>query len=320
MHKIEIKEIIRNEWQNEEVVLVCFDVVGTTKNFLEQEPFYFSLENADLLFFWGKSTYKELITEFDVVDSRPVFQISGVEDIESNESAFLWIFLKPENPDNDGEIFHEINSIMGSLFTYHGEGISYRKRFINHVKQGKIINHSELIKNPLSFFRQPDFSKDGRNFTQHLFNSLSKCEDREKEILKLAFGRIYRGILLSGIDGLLFIWIALETFAIKGGTNIKPIKSILSQIYDQSSVHISNLEKIYSLRSSIVHEGYNVPICHVLVEYLACICSDIIHKNLNIPCLKQAEAFLQKKACEINQEIDKFLDWKKKNKGECGRT
>ena len=100
----------------------------------------------------------------------------------------------------------------------------------------------------------------------------------------------------KGIDSLLKYWISIETLAMPDTTNIKVINEILSSAYKRTLDEVRDLfevGRLFGLRSSIVHEGFNVPIGWLLLKYLEALYVDILFGILGLPCESRAEEIIK---------------------------
>jgi hypothetical protein len=100
---------------------------------------------------------------------------------------------------------------------------------------------------------------------------------------------------LTDINRYLSIWIAIEALILDGSTDLKIIKNAICNIY---IIPIDKVEpqfyigKLFSLRSGIVHKGYNRGMSLFILEYLSTLYHDLLYYSLKIPTREFAKSYL----------------------------
>jgi hypothetical protein len=136
---------------------------------------------------------------------------------------------------------------------------------------------SSGVENPLAFPR-PDLSEARLRLASDIAAAASEPSDRGRR-LTLALRWAARAQGLSGVDGFLSWWIAIETLAMPDTTNIAPLVEELSRLNGISTEEARaryHIGRLYRLRGRIVHAGQVTPLDERIVNFLAAVFSDLI--------------------------------------------
>jgi hypothetical protein len=194
-----------------------------------------------------------------------------------------------------------IRSFMVSLI---GRNAAYEHEFDMTVECGErvVANPSGVFVTPAD--ETPAVNADGMEMVRKALENLSSFDDEKQTRIRLAlrwyqrsFGddRVVRDTVQGQVDDFVNCWLALETLAMEGTTDIGPIKRMLADIHRLDAQKIGELfpiGRIYGLRGKILHEGQISNLKDGLTGFMTDVFSDLLLHVLGLPSGENTRKYL----------------------------
>jgi hypothetical protein len=150
----------------------------------------------------------------------------------------------------------------------------------------------------------PAVSRRGIDKVGEALERLSSLDDAPQNRVRLAlrwyqrsFGddRVVRDTAEGQVDDFINCWLALETLAMEGTTDIGPIKRMLADIHRldaQRTGELFPIGRIYGLRAKILHEGQIHSLTDGLTRFMTDLFSDLLLHVLGLPSGENTRKYL----------------------------
>lgn len=260
------------------------------------------LNQVRIIALWGNVNYLDTSkAKMEMVNETYwKMDVSKVQEYKTPEGAYL-LLITPFNTDgkegNEVETKQKISDTVGLLAAFNGRNMVYEHLFNNVVRlSDKKITVTAFNVEVPAWFAEPDISDSKLKIIEQTNKRIDLLEDQVRNRIRLSLRWFESAIYDKGIDSLLKYWISIETLAMPDTTNIKVINEILSSAYKRTLDEVRDLfevGRLFGLRSSIVHEGFNVPIGGLLLKYLEALYVDILFGILGLPCESRAEEIIK---------------------------
>lgn len=158
---------------------------------------------------------------------------------------------------------------------------------------------------------KPAVNRKGIDKVDAALEKLYSLDDAKQNRIRLAlrwyqrsFGddRVVRNTVEGQVDDFVNCWLALETLAMEGTSNIAPIKRTLGEIHGlnaQQTGETFPVGKMQRLRHNIVHEGRMEPLKDGLTRFMADVFSDLLLQTLGLPSGENTRRYLDGSASEL---------------------
>lgn len=225
----------------------------------------------------------------------------------------LLITPLPGNPDgNDEDAAREkvafARSIIVALI---GRNAAYEHEFDMTIECGPrtVSNPSPVFTAPVD--EKPSVNEDGFDLIEAALEELSRLDEATQARIRLALRwyqrslgdyRLVHDSEEGQVDDFINCWLALETLAMQGTTNITPIKRILGEIHGlgrQETGELFPIGRIYGLRNSILHEGHIGGFNAGLIRFMTDAFSDLLLHVLGLPSGDNTRKYLDGSAREL---------------------
>lgn len=163
---------------------------------------------------------------------------------------------------------------------------------------GTITVFSPAIRAP-GFRGKPVLTTDALDELKSAVQALGSLPDNERTRIRLSLHWLGRGARTSGVDGLLYHWIAIEAIAMPDTTNIRPALATLATLYGVTAAEANDrfrLGRLFGLRSRIVHHGLSIGIHQNVIDYMSAMYTDILRSTLGLPHVGAASRYLSEAA------------------------
>lgn len=241
------------------------------------------------------------------------FDVSKIAQ-KSEPPGFYVLFLLPF--DTDGAFGDEaltrdrIRDAVGLLATLFGKNFVSKHLFDNVTKldKGETSAFSEATENP-HWFPAVDANTDLLKQISNANSAICKLQDADRNRVYLCLRWLQQAIYdLDHIIAFIKFWIAIETLTMDG-TDIRPICDLLGIGYGMSSNDAKkhfNIDRIFGMRSAIVHGGKRLGIDGNLLLYLEAIVFDLISIKIGLPFEKRAEQKLRTHQFDVSAYLRSF--------------
>lgn len=212
----------------------------------------------------------------------------------------------PDNFDGNGEdaARNRVSFIRSVMVALIGRNAAYKHEFDAVVECG---NHS--VANPSPVFTSPadetpEVNEEGVALVGKALNQLSSLDVVAQNRIRLAlrwyqrsFGdnRLVQDIREGQVDDFINCWLALETLAMEGTTNIAPIRNMLAEIHGldvQQAGETFPIGRIYRLRGDILHNGQIQLLKHGLTRFMTDVFADLLLHVLGLPSGENTRRYL----------------------------
>lgn len=203
----------------------------------------------------------------------------------------------PENDDgNDENAARERVGLTRSVMVaFMGRNAAYKHMFDVIVEcEARAIGHTSLVfSTPQD--ETPLVNKQGVELVRAALEKLSSLDNSTQNRIRLAlrwyqrsFGddRLVRDTVEGQIDDFINSWLALETLAMEGTTNITPVKRMLGEIHGLDAQRTGDLfpiGRIYGLRGDILHQGQIHDLKDGLTRFMTDVFADLLLHVLDLP-------------------------------------
>jgi hypothetical protein len=224
-----------------------------------------------------------------------------IDELWKNTGDAWWVLLiQPyQVPPGTGEpktVTDRREEVLGMISAVCGRNLCYEKRFEYTIsmetKQSTAT--SRYIRVPTTM-PKPDISKIALSLLAELDGNLIALDVQTGTRHRLALRWFFRASEPSGVDSLLYYWIALEVLSMPDTTNVAPLVALLSRGYAEPEQWIRDtfhIGRLCRLRGNIVHDGLDVPIDSRLLDFLEALFVDALYTSLKVPCPKKAMHYL----------------------------
>ena len=222
--------------------------------------------------------------------------------------GMLLLLITPLPDDYDGndedaakERVGLIRSVMVALL---GRNATYKHEFDVAVECAARIVGTGFFGYTTPADETPMVNKEGMDLVSATLEKLSSLDDSTQNRIRLAlrwnrrsFGddRIARDTTEGKVDDFINSWLALETLAMEGTTNIAPIKNMLAEIHSldaQQAGDLFPIGRIYGLRGNILHDGQMQRLENGLIRFMTDVFSDLLLHILGLPSGKNTWRYL----------------------------
>jgi len=286
-----IRALLPESWcQPEAKALVAiYRVVRVPLERVGPEPFVTDVGSVRVAIVWA--TLKIPRTDCDVIFIEPQeevrFAIRHTNDTPPIEGRFcvLAVNLTDGVPEHDARA--QIEAARGFLCSYHGRNIAYDQsaELVLGLSDDTTGFKSPSVENPF-VLAVPRLAEGERDRFTSAIARLVEVDAPTKN--RFSFSLRWFGLAMgvSGPDGFLRLWIALEALAMPDSTNIRSISEYLAQSYGlqyADAVQEFMVGRLFGLRGDIVHRGSRRPITGDVLSYLAAIYIDVLLQVLGLP-------------------------------------
>lgn len=252
---------------------------------------------------------------YQKVDQNVVEQPNGQMNLQphpvhlyrTGEGVLLLLITPlPENYDYNHEtaarervIF--TRSLMVALM---GRNAAYEHEFDMNVECGDraVSNPSPVFTTPAD--EVPMVNKEGVELASEALDKLSSLDDSTQNRIRRAlrwhqrsFGdyRFVQDFEEGQIDDFINCWLALETLAMEGTTNVAPIRNMLAEIHGldaQRAGELFPIGRIFRLRGNILHDGRIQRLEDGLTRFMTDVFADLLLHVLGLPSGKNTRRYL----------------------------
>lgn len=212
----------------------------------------------------------------------------------------------PDNytPSDEGAAKDRVSFIRSLMVSLMGRNAAYEHEFDMSVECGaRVVGAlSPTFTTPPD--ERPAVNRNGIDLVHSALQNLSPLDDATQNRVRLALrwyqrslgdDRLVRDITEGQIDDFINCWLALETLAMEGTSNIAPIKRMLGEIHNlsaQQTGEIFPIGRIQRLRHNIVHEGWMEPLKGGLTRFMTDVFSDLLLQTLGLPSGENTRRYL----------------------------
>jgi hypothetical protein len=193
--------------------------------------------------------------------------------------------------------------ILGLISAVCGRNLCYEKIFEYTLSlETKLSTASTRYIRMPTTMPKPEISKATLGQLTQIDNAIGKMELLSGTRYRLALRWFYRASEPSGVDALLYYWIALEVLSMPDTTNVAPLVALLSRGYGQPEQWIRDtfhVGRICGFRGRIVHEGLDVPIDSRLLDFLEALFIDALYVSVALPCPQKALSYLSSNGVDL---------------------
>ena len=201
-----------------------------------------------------------------------------------------------------------ISSIMAASI---GRNVIFNEVFsysVNQLFQAEIESAGcSILKGELN---ENSLSEKNLEISIAIHNSIHSIENNLKKIILLSlhwFEQALRASFESSqSDSFLKFWVALEVLAMPDTSDIRPIKEIISCIYNLTNDEASKkfkIGQIYGLRCKIVHDGMTEVANYENTMYLEALYIDILFYRLGLQSKKKLEHLISLPVYDFRKAI-----------------
>ncbi len=222
----------------------------------------------------------------------------------------LLITPLPESYDaNDEDAARDrVSPVRSVVVALMGRNAAYKHEFDENVecRDRSVINPSPLFSTPAD--ETPKVNEEGTQLVSEALHRLSALDSATQNRIRLAlrwyqrsFGddRLVRDSREGQVDDFINCWLALETLAMEGTTNIAPIKRMLAEIHGldaQQAGDVFPIGRIYGLRGDILHDGQIQRLKDGLTRFMTSVFADLLLHMLGLPSGENTRGYLDGRA------------------------
>ncbi len=216
---------------------------------------------------------------------------------KSEPHGFYVLFLLPFGADgtfgDEGLTRDRIRDAVGLLAILFGKNFVFKHLFDNVTKLGR--DETSVFSDPAEnshWFPAVDASADLLSRISIANSAIGKLQDADRNRVYLCLRWLQQAIYdADHLMAFMKLWIAIETL-VMDDTNIRPINELLGRGYGMkpgdAKKHF-NIDRIFGLRSDIVHGGKRKGIDGNLLMYLEGVVFDLLSIKIGLPFEKRAQ-------------------------------
>ena len=315
VEKFDIQQLIPKSWFNNlnasSVWLSGHKMFRLTMQDFILGPKIIDLDNARAIMTYGKVSYLDSAsaTPESTDDGKFTFNTSGLEKITNPGPHLILIlpFDKDGTEGNERNTRDRINDIVGLLVAFNDQNIAFERIFDYVInldgKEKSVIG--EVLTNPMGM-PKPNINNDQLLRIQNADQKIGSLEPSTQNRIRLSLRWFEAARHDDDVDAFLKYWIAIETLAMPDTNNIKPITSLLSEIYGlttEKTGEIFHIGRIFNARGKIVHDGEQFRVSVSLILFMQAIYVDIFFKILGLPSEKRALTLIENKEFNLKRML-----------------
>jgi hypothetical protein len=251
------------------------------------------------------------------VIEKPDGQITGeyFGHVQRTGGGILLLLMTPlpdnYNASDENAAKERVSFIRSLMVSLMGRNAAYEHEFDMSVECGprEVSALAPVFTTPPD--ERPAVNRNGIELVTAALEKLSALDDAAQNRIRLAlrwyqrsFGddRLVRDTKEGRTDDFINCWLALETLAMEGTTNIAPIKRMLREIHGldaQQTGDLFPIGRVYGLRNAILHEGHIRDLKDGLTKFMTDVFADLLLQTLDLPSGANTAKYLNGSANEL---------------------
>ena len=253
------------------------------------------IDDFRIIFFNGSITGGE---GFQDVITPVGYDFSFETQNVNTNNGFWGLILKniEDEKKDETEFIETLVRMSFSDFIIHNHAFTFLYQFSNSNINGRFEAKIPISVSNIQFDRIDESS------LKNLINThqeIEKITDNGlKRKIKLSMSWFNKTVNTTFHEKFMYLWIALEILTMKDGSNIKPLKELLSKAYNIPSEQLESsfcIGRIYGLRGRIFHNGFTPNLEFEFLYFCDLLYFDSLNQILGLECKQLALNYLNKK-------------------------
>lgn len=301
---VDIKSKVPSRWKcntNDTIFIRGYSTFGINRNDLNSQIKELDFEEVKVIIFYGEFEYfEQKLSTLDA--SKGKGNIIEPKTIYADKDVYVFIMTPSCN-------FEAVDMISGFLNAFLDKNITCEFMFDAKMfasGEGTVAEYSCINYSKRS---NPDMSYSKLNLITRAYRGISKKTEKDKNKILYSLNWFFSAIRDGEnfnrlIDIFVKYWIAIEAISMHDTTR-HDLKDELAKIYSMKfeiAAKMFQIEEIYDIRCSIVHDGKLIEVDDKLLEYMESLYIDILYHKLGVH-----SQFRAKKHIDHGLNIKKYL-------------